>query len=106
MYVQRMDPLLLTPHIENCIQFLSDNAECEADAILVCLARVQIVYQRTVHIPRQSGNEPPGNLIPVGVYLRSLQSQLRQMKDELPSTSSQNCKSNTTPTSEIHLLAG
>jgi hypothetical protein len=91
-----MDPLRLTPYTEECIRNLSDNAECESDKILACLARLQIIVAQ---IPPNCGVQNPGSFTPIGLYVKALQAQLQAFRKDMPQELGQNRQLCPLPTS-------
>jgi hypothetical protein len=81
-YLQRMEPLRLTPYMDECIRNLSKKAEYPSDKIMACLAKLQMVVG---HIPSNCGVQSP-----IGLYVNALQAQLQAIRKDLSHEFSQN----------------
>ena len=82
-----MDPLGLTPYIEDCIKDLSEKEECQPDRDLVRLARLQIVVGQ---IPSHFGADHAGLNAPAGLYVKALRAKLQELRKDLPDDSNLN----------------
>ncbi|PMD42861.1 hypothetical protein L207DRAFT_486635 [Hyaloscypha variabilis F] len=45
-FLQKMDPLRWTPHMDECLQFIDEAKDCHNDAILVQLVRLQLIVEK------------------------------------------------------------
>lgn len=91
-----MEPWRLTPYIEECIQNLSEKAECQADRTMACLARLQIIVGQ---IPSNCGVQCPTSPTPVRLYIKALQAQLQALRKDISQELGQNSVSSPQPTS-------
>jgi hypothetical protein len=84
-----MDPLRLTPYMEDCIRNLGENTECQSDEVLAFLAKLQIVVTQ---MPLYYGAKHSSNFTPAGLYVNVLQAQLQELRKDLPNAPGQNGK--------------
>lgn len=80
--------------MDECLQILNDTNDCSSDAILVLEVRIQLL----LHKANQMGWSPGGStsenvdspMIPPAFFLKSVQSQLQQIKAGVSTELSQN----------------
>lgn len=77
--IKRIDALAWTPHMDDCLQTLSQQREWEGDDLLVAQVKVQLIADQVTRAASQSADGiPPG-------YVRSaLRTQLQTMRAQLP----------------------
>lgn len=75
-----MEPLRLTPYLEECIRHLSEKGDCAADRTMACLARLQMIVDQ---IPSNWGAQGPGGHVPSGLYVKALEAQLQTLRKDL-----------------------
>ena len=80
----------LTPHIDDCVQSLNENAECQSDVVMACLGRLQMVVQRIGQVPSHFEIQPLGISTPIGLFVKALQAQLQEVRKDLPQDLDQN----------------
>ncbi|KAE8451746.1 hypothetical protein EG329_003203 [Mollisiaceae sp. DMI_Dod_QoI] len=83
-FIQKIDALRWTPHMDECLQMLDERKECLNDEILVQQVRLQLIVEKmalsALHKATESTEhtrEPPP------LYLQNLQSQLQAIKIKL-----------------------
>lgn len=82
-----MESLNWTPHMDECVEVLSQSPEWAGDQLLAGLVRMQLVNEQVHdHTPWQSPD-----LVPPALYLTSLETHLDQIKDSLPLAIQQHC---------------
>jgi hypothetical protein len=77
--IKRLDALNWTPHMDECLQALSQEREWEGDDLLVAQVKVQLIVEQ---LTRATSQSPDG--IPPGYVLSTLRSQLQNIKSQLP----------------------
>ena len=85
-FLQKIDALRWTPHLDECLEVLDERRECLTDEILVQQVRMQLIIEKVTR-----GNWSDGvpetaehNKIPVSFYLQALHSQLEEVKTKIP----------------------
>lgn len=76
--------------MEESLQILSTNPECPTDPILVQQVRLQLLAEKITQASLQ--NKETGNKAPPALYLKSLQAQLHELRDVIPSNLQSNSK--------------
>ncbi|KFY32522.1 hypothetical protein V493_00112 [Pseudogymnoascus sp. VKM F-4281 (FW-2241)] len=82
-YFQRIEPLRWVPYFEECLQLLEKTREHPTDILLVFLTRLQLIknaVSRDMSDNLCSGIASP----PSEIYFKSLQSQLEELKQNIP----------------------
>ncbi|KAH6842671.1 hypothetical protein B0I37DRAFT_314639 [Chaetomium sp. MPI-CAGE-AT-0009] len=77
--IKRIDALAWTPHMDDCLQTLSQQREWEGDDLLVAQVKVQLIADQVTRAASQSADG-----IPPGYVRSSLRTQLQNMRAELP----------------------
>ncbi|KAK4155624.1 hypothetical protein C8A00DRAFT_41809 [Chaetomidium leptoderma] len=77
--IKRLDALTWTPHMDECLQSLSQQREWDGDDLLVAQVRVQVIVEQ---LTRAASQTPDG--IPPGYVLSTLRTQLQSTKAQLP----------------------
>ncbi|KFY10185.1 hypothetical protein V491_07780 [Pseudogymnoascus sp. VKM F-3775] len=82
-YFQRIEPLRWVPYFEECLQLLEKTKEYPTDTLLVFLTRLQLIKNA---VSRDTSDNFPGGMAspPSEIYLKSLQSQLEELKQNIP----------------------
>lgn len=82
-YFQRIEPLRWVPYFEECLQLLEKTREHPTDILLVFLARLQLIKNA---IYRDMSDNFSGGIAspPSEIYFKSLQSQLEELKRNIP----------------------
>jgi hypothetical protein len=93
-YLQKIDSLRWTPHMEGCLQTLAKKQECPTDEVLVQPVRLQLIVEKVAQAPWHDGEIETAELIraPPAFYLKALQSQLQEVKRKLSPESQRNGK--------------
>jgi hypothetical protein len=93
-FLQRIDALRWTPHMDECLQRLAEKQECPTDEILVQQVRLQLIVEKVAQAPWYDGEVENVEPIraPPAFYLKALQSQLLEVKRKLPPESLRNGK--------------
>jgi hypothetical protein len=83
-FLQKMDILRWTPHMDECLQILEDNKECSNDELLVQQIRLQqIVNKMTLDTLSDGALDFREHSQPTSAHLKSLHSQLQGIKTSL-----------------------
>ncbi|KAK4187418.1 hypothetical protein QBC35DRAFT_233924 [Podospora australis] len=83
--LKRLDALTWTPHMEESLQILSQRREWEGDDLLVAQVKIQLIVEQLNRAASQSpDNAPPA------YYLSALQTQLQNVRVQLPDHLQQN----------------
>ncbi|KFY03620.1 hypothetical protein O988_01359 [Pseudogymnoascus sp. VKM F-3808] len=82
-YFQRIEPLRWVPYFEECLQLLEKTKEHPTDLLLVFLTRLQLIKNA---ISRDTSDSVCGGLAGPSsdIYFKSLQSQLEELKRNIP----------------------
>ncbi|OBT72654.1 hypothetical protein VF21_08578 [Pseudogymnoascus sp. 05NY08] len=82
-YFQRIEPLRWVPYFEECLQLLEKTREHPTDILLVFLVRLQLIKNA---IYRDMSDNLSGGIAspPSEIYFKSLQSQLEELKRNVP----------------------
>jgi len=96
-FLQRMDALRWTPHMDECLEALALQEECPTDHALVQQVRLQLIVEKAARIPLHSGEvkDTESLRIPAALYAKALQSQIQAVRDNVLPES---------PLSEVELL--
>ncbi|KAL6238393.1 hypothetical protein BDW75DRAFT_201681 [Aspergillus navahoensis] len=80
----RTDSLRWTGHMKECMDMLAEAKETPSDAVLVQMVRAQIIVDNVTK--DVGGSEGPGDYrsAPVSLYLKGLQSQLDDLREQMP----------------------
>ena len=80
--------------MEECLQILTEKQECPADEILVLQVRMQLIVDKISQAPWHDGDydNPDLRRAPPAFYVKTLQSQLQELKGTIPSRLWQNSK--------------
>jgi hypothetical protein len=81
--------------MEDCIQNLCENTECQSDKVLGFLAKLQIVVAQ---MPLYYGDKHSSNFTPAGLYVNALGAQLLELRKDLPNAPGQHRKLRLQPT--------
>ena len=78
--------------MDECLQTLVERKEHPADAFLVQLVKLQLIVEKVAHAPWSESSGDLGGPIkaPSHFYLRALQRQLEDFKQNIPSELLQN----------------
>jgi hypothetical protein len=83
-FLQKIDALRWTPHMDECLQVLDETKECPNDEILVHQVRLQLIIERmALCVSQDRAIKPMENEEYSSVYLQSLHSQLQGVKVDL-----------------------
>ena len=83
-FLQKIDALRWTPHMDECLQVLGETKECPNDEILVQQVRLQLIIERmALCVSQDRAIKPMENEEYSSVYLQSLHSQLQDVKVDL-----------------------
>ena len=77
--MKRIDTLVWTPHMDECVQELSRQRECEGDDLLIALVKIQLIVEQLTRAIWQSLDSTPP-----AFFMAALQSQLTDLKAKLP----------------------
>ena len=87
-FLQRIDSLRWTPHMDECLRILDERQECATDEILVQQVRLQLLVER---VTLDTWTDKPMRA-PLSFYLQALHSQFQEIKDKLPPHSQRTSK--------------
>lgn len=79
-FLQKIDALRWTPHMDECLRILDERQECATDEILVQQVRLQLLVER-VTLDTWTDKHMRA---PLSFYLQTLHSQFQEAKDKLP----------------------
>ena len=79
-FLQKIDALRWTPHMDECLQILDERQECATDEILVHQVRLQLIVER---VTLDTLTDKPVRA-PLSFYLQALHPQFQEAKDRLP----------------------
>lgn len=92
-YFQRLDPPHWTAYLEECLQKLIEDEECETDRLLACLLQFQLITDKAAQAPWHDRTlEPLTSRAPATFYLKALETQLQDFKSTIPTELQQNGK--------------
>lgn len=77
-FLQKIDALRWTPHMDDCLQILSDENECSNDEVLVKQVQLQLIIEKTNQQALYDGAREP-----TYTYLEGLYSQLQDIKESV-----------------------
>ncbi|KAI0843906.1 hypothetical protein F5Y00DRAFT_249993 [Daldinia vernicosa] len=77
-FLQKIDALRWTPHMDDCLQKLSEENECPNDEVLVKQVQLQFIIEKTNQQASHDGAREP-----TCTYLESLHSQLQDVKESV-----------------------
>ncbi|KAK9235751.1 Zn(II)2Cys6 transcription factor [Lipomyces kononenkoae] len=86
-FLHKIDALRWTQHMDQCLQVLDENQECNNDQILVQQVRLQLIVEQTK--PRNWHYTPGFTKAPLEFYVHALQSRLEEIKKRPDSNSNQ-----------------
>ncbi|PWY64730.1 hypothetical protein BO94DRAFT_357097 [Aspergillus sclerotioniger CBS 115572] len=74
-YLAQLDPMQWTPHMDECLEFLTQNAESPHDEVLAHQIRLQRIASEMENI--RSSSEP----VPLAFYLAALRRKVNEVKE-------------------------
>ncbi len=85
----KVEPMVYSPYLHQCLQHLEQEGEYDFDLNLVYLVRVQYLSQRIAHCSSHEAQLPgmpvtPEFFAPRDLYIAALQTELDQMRENLP----------------------
>ncbi|KAH8805653.1 hypothetical protein F5884DRAFT_755216 [Xylogone sp. PMI_703] len=80
----RMEPMKLSPYVEECCTVLAASNDHPMDRIAVSLVRLQILVERLRQSSWHGNHDPPTTTIPPMLYIRSVEKQLEELKKDWP----------------------
>ncbi|PWY70281.1 hypothetical protein BO70DRAFT_299324 [Aspergillus heteromorphus CBS 117.55] len=85
LFLQKIDPLRWTPHMDECLHVLSEHPECLNDEVLIHQVRLQLINEK-IHLSDWHGglaatHEPLK--APTSLYLHAMESQLGAAQNKL-----------------------
>ena len=84
-FLQKIDALRWTPHLDECLEILDEQQECLTDEILVQQVRMQLIIERVGAVSENSKT-------PMSFYLQPLRSQLEEVRNNFPPRTQQDGK--------------
>ncbi|KAH8125990.1 hypothetical protein LI328DRAFT_166834 [Trichoderma asperelloides] len=94
LHMQRIDPLLWTVHMDECLQRLTDFPECTGDTILAYLVRSQLILQKAPLSPWRTSvageNESAPAAETMMLYRKTLLRELDEARQKVPMELRQN----------------
>ena len=78
-FLQKIDAVRWTPHMDECLQILDEKQECATDEILVQQVRLQLIVER---VTLDTWTDKPMRA-PLSFYLQALHSQFQEAKGRL-----------------------
>ncbi|KAH8657906.1 hypothetical protein BX600DRAFT_468355 [Xylariales sp. PMI_506] len=96
-FLGRMEPLAWTPHLRECLDFLTQAPESEADRTLAQITRIRLVADKIIQ--QNSSNTSTSGVLraPSSFHLQAMRSQLDDLKATIPPEVTDN-------TVSLHLL--
>ena len=93
-FLQKIDALRWTPHLDECLQVLDDKQECLNDEILVQQVRLQLIAEKVTLSTWYDGAMETAEHVkaPPSFYFQALHSQLQEVKNKFPPQSQRNGK--------------
>jgi len=85
--MQRIDALVWTPFMDECLKMLSERPEWNGDEVLVALVRIQLLVEQLTRAVWQSSEKAPP-----GFFVSALKTQLYDLKAQFPPHIQQNRK--------------
>ena len=84
-FLQKIDALRWTPHLDECLEVLSERKESSLDDILVQQVRMQTIVEKVTRGPWDCGTvkKAERSSMPQCFYLNALQSQLQEAKAKI-----------------------
>jgi hypothetical protein len=83
-YLQKIDSLRWTPHMDECLEILDERKECLSDDILVQQVRLQLISEKMAQATLHNGKiEYNNHTKELSLYLETLHSQFQDMKTNL-----------------------
>ena len=79
-FLQKIDALRWTQHMDECLQILDERQECATDEILVQQVRLQLLVER---VTLDTWTDKPMRA-PLSFYLQALHLQFQEAKDRFP----------------------
>ncbi|KAI4285158.1 MAG: hypothetical protein L6R35_004724 [Caloplaca aegaea] len=85
-FLQKIDALRWTPHLDECLEVLNEKHESPIDDILVQQVRMQLIVEKVTRGPWNDGaiKTAEHSNVPLCFYLNALQSQLQEVKSKIP----------------------
>jgi len=85
-FLQKIDALRWTPHLDECLEVLNEKHESPIDDILVQQVRMQLIVEKVTWGPWNDGaiKTAEHSNVPLCFYLNALQSQLQEVKTKIP----------------------
>lgn len=74
---QRVEPLPWTPYLDDCLEKLGEAADCETDALLAHMVRLQVISNKALGVTAPTA-------IPYDVYVETFLSELDRLQKSLP----------------------
>jgi len=91
IYFQKLEPPRWTFYLEECVQKLAQNEECQTDRLLACLVQLQLINDKTAQAPwYDRSTELLTPRAPAIFYLKALETQLQDFKSAVPQDLLQN----------------
>jgi hypothetical protein len=91
IYFQKLDPPRWTSYLEQCVQKLAQNEECQTDRLLACLVQLQLINDKAAQAPwHDRSAELLTPRAPAIFYLKALETQLKDFKSAVPQDLLQN----------------
>jgi len=90
---RRLNSAPWTPYLEECCQILGTPNSNRDDQCAVALVRIQLLAEKIGQSPWHGRPDFVGHPAPPGLYLDSLQDQVKKLGDELTSSLNENSKS-------------
>jgi hypothetical protein len=84
-FLQKIDALRWTPHMDECLQVLDDRKECPNDEILIQQVRLQLIVEKmALETCHDAAMESPEHARePQSLYLEAVHAQLLDIKTKL-----------------------
>ncbi|RFU29964.1 hypothetical protein B7463_g6352, partial [Scytalidium lignicola] len=90
VFFHRIEPMQISPYIEECCTILVEAQEYTMDQTAVSLARLQIIVERVRQSPWYSSHDSTSSTIPPMFYIRSVEKQLEELRKSWPRELAQN----------------
>ena len=96
-FLQKIDALRWTPHLEECVQVLQEQAECPEDEILVQQVRLQQLVEKVNQSMSHDGalDAATHTKVPPAFYIQALHTQLQEIKSKFSPPAQQDGKNPT-----------
>ncbi|KAE8139109.1 hypothetical protein BDV38DRAFT_269986 [Aspergillus pseudotamarii] len=85
-FLGRMDPLRWTPHMEECLNILSESDESPNDIVLVHIARTRLLADTILQGPWNDNlhDTDIASRAPASFHMKAMQTQLQTLKSKIP----------------------